>query len=150
MPSVCGANCNVLHVLSMVFVCVCVTICENVTVCRWCKYDHICNNSISEFDLWIHETCTHTVNVCGCGMVSVRVLGCLLINFVLLASYGTFLLCEQPAVLVPFSNVARFEIWMNTDFTNLTLTAKALCPVGCYNQSHIFSELSSFNLMGYT
>ena len=71
MPSVCGANCNVLHVLSMVFVCVCVcvTICENVMVCRWCKCDHICNNSISEFDLWIHETCTHAVNVCGCGMV---------------------------------------------------------------------------------
>ena len=47
-------------------------------------------------------------------------------------------------------NVARFGIWMNTDITNLTLTAEALCPVGCYNQSHIFSELSSFNLMGYT
>ena len=36
MPSVCGANCNVLHVLSMVCVCVCVCvcvkICENVMV----------------------------------------------------------------------------------------------------------------------
>ena len=71
MPSVCGANNTVLHVLSMVFVWVCVAICENVMVCRWCKYDHICNNSIIEFDLWIHETCTHAVNVCGCGMVSV-------------------------------------------------------------------------------
>ena len=44
MPSVCGANYNVLHVLSIVFVCVCVTICENVMVCRWGKLDHICNN----------------------------------------------------------------------------------------------------------
>ena len=78
--------------------CVCVTICENVMVCRWCKYDHICNNSITEFDLWIHGTCTPTVNVGACGMVSVRVLGCLslllLINFVLLASYGKSLLFE--------------------------------------------------------
>ena len=47
MPSVCGANYNVLHVLSMMFVCVHVTICENVMVCRWCKYDHICNITAS-------------------------------------------------------------------------------------------------------
>ena len=137
-----------------VCVCVCVTICVNVMVCRWCKYDHICNNSITEFDLWIHGTCTHTVNVCGCGMVSVHVLGCLslllLINFVLLASYGKSLLFEQPTVLVPFSKVARFGIWMNTDFTNLTLTAKVLCPVGCYNHSHIFSELRVLNRMEST
>ena len=42
------------------------------------------------------------------------------IKFVLLASYGKILLCEQSTVLVPFSKVARFGIWMNTDFTNLT------------------------------
>ena len=66
MQSVCGANYNVLHVLSMVFVCAC-TICENVMGCRWCKY--ICNITVS---LNIHGTCTHA---CGCGLVSVCVLG---------------------------------------------------------------------------
>ena len=46
MPSVCGANYNVLYVLSMVFG-VRVTICENVMGCRWCKYDRICNITVS-------------------------------------------------------------------------------------------------------